>query len=491
MQVPAAVRAAARARVRRLAAPASHRHARRRTARWSAIRKRRSPARRTRACCARSSRWRAAPACASSRSRADDARRLRLDVAWRVEDRTRVLVSRRRAAARSRARDRARARQHQVEVPFDDFERTRRHGCASWSRPAVPARRPQGARGPGGDRRARSSSTTRSPSPPRARIDAPALGLVQKLDPAVTVPARINGRLRGGSGTLPVVAAARLVRRPARRAGDGASALPLPDVRAAAPLRPRVDGPRPRTDPAARTWPRCWQTNNRFIEAYLVGLNHEMARELLWREYPTDQRGTYFSSFWTGGRRSSSPTCTSARGGRCARQPRRPERSTASSCSWCAATWSAAIPAWSRTRRCEAERDEHGMPIFDGRLAGRDAVPRLPAAERAAGRLRDDDGRASTRRARRGGSRCRRTRPSRASASIHRATSRSSRDNLVWADFGVGVARRVPRRHAAHRPRVRRIARGARRARTSPTCSSSCPPARRSWPRRWSRGAMP
>ena len=42
------------------------------------------------------------------------------------------------------------------------------------------------------------------------------------------------------------------------------------------------------------------ETNNRFIEAYLVGLNHEMGRELLWREYPTDQRGTYFDSFWTG-----------------------------------------------------------------------------------------------------------------------------------------------------------------------------------------------
>ena len=30
----------------------------------------------------------------------------------------------------------------------------------------------------------------------------------------------------------------------------------------------------------------------------MVGLNHEMARELLWREYPTDQRGTYFRQFW-------------------------------------------------------------------------------------------------------------------------------------------------------------------------------------------------
>jgi hypothetical protein len=40
------------------------------------------------------------------------------------------------------------------------------------------------------------------------------------------------------------------------------------------------------------------ETNERFIEAYLVGLNHEFARELLWREYPTDQRGTYFRQFW-------------------------------------------------------------------------------------------------------------------------------------------------------------------------------------------------
>ncbi|MGH9869332.1 MAG: hypothetical protein ACREAA_14365 [Candidatus Polarisedimenticolia bacterium] len=40
------------------------------------------------------------------------------------------------------------------------------------------------------------------------------------------------------------------------------------------------------------------ETNQRFIEAYLVGLNHEFARELLWREYPTDQRGSCFRQFW-------------------------------------------------------------------------------------------------------------------------------------------------------------------------------------------------
>ena len=40
------------------------------------------------------------------------------------------------------------------------------------------------------------------------------------------------------------------------------------------------------------------RTNPRFVEAYMVGLNHEMSRELLWREFPTDQRGTYFRRFW-------------------------------------------------------------------------------------------------------------------------------------------------------------------------------------------------
>jgi hypothetical protein len=40
------------------------------------------------------------------------------------------------------------------------------------------------------------------------------------------------------------------------------------------------------------------QTNPRFVEAFLVGLNHELGRELLWREYPFDQRSTAFRRFW-------------------------------------------------------------------------------------------------------------------------------------------------------------------------------------------------
>ena len=40
------------------------------------------------------------------------------------------------------------------------------------------------------------------------------------------------------------------------------------------------------------------ESNPKFVESFMVGLNSEMGRELLWRNYPTDQRGTYFKHFW-------------------------------------------------------------------------------------------------------------------------------------------------------------------------------------------------
>jgi hypothetical protein len=55
------------------------------------------------------------------------------------------------------------------------------------------------------------------------------------------------------------------------------------------------------------------ETNPRFVEAYMAGLNHEMARELLWRGYPTDQRGTYFRTFWDS--RGRGPAIQRAAGG--------------------------------------------------------------------------------------------------------------------------------------------------------------------------------
>jgi hypothetical protein len=40
------------------------------------------------------------------------------------------------------------------------------------------------------------------------------------------------------------------------------------------------------------------ESNRSFVSAFLVGMNHELARQLLWIEYPTDQRGTYSRQFW-------------------------------------------------------------------------------------------------------------------------------------------------------------------------------------------------
>lgn len=39
--------------------------------------------------------------------------------------------------------------------------------------------------------------------------------------------------------------------------------------------------------------------NRAFVEAFLIGLSDEFGRELLWRGFPADQRGTYFRRFWS------------------------------------------------------------------------------------------------------------------------------------------------------------------------------------------------
>jgi hypothetical protein len=49
------------------------------------------------------------------------------------------------------------------------------------------------------------------------------------------------------------------------------------------------------------------QPNPRFVEAFMVGLNHEMTRELLWREFPTSREATYFQQFWRERGDSGSP----------------------------------------------------------------------------------------------------------------------------------------------------------------------------------------
>ena len=40
------------------------------------------------------------------------------------------------------------------------------------------------------------------------------------------------------------------------------------------------------------------RTNGAFVEAFMLGLNHEFGRELLWREFPTPLTATFFDRFW-------------------------------------------------------------------------------------------------------------------------------------------------------------------------------------------------
>jgi hypothetical protein len=43
---------------------------------------------------------------------------------------------------------------------------------------------------------------------------------------------------------------------------------------------------------------RVVETNPAYVASFLAGANHEMARELLWREYPADLTATTFRRFW-------------------------------------------------------------------------------------------------------------------------------------------------------------------------------------------------
>jgi hypothetical protein len=52
------------------------------------------------------------------------------------------------------------------------------------------------------------------------------------------------------------------------------------------------------------------ETNQKFVEAFMVGANHEIGRELLWRGYPVDRRGTFFRQFWDTRGRVSPPEQT-------------------------------------------------------------------------------------------------------------------------------------------------------------------------------------
>jgi hypothetical protein len=133
-------------------------------------------------------------------------------------------------------------------------------------------------------------SLTPPPPSPRPSMDLSVMQntLLQHLNPEMTLKARVEATLRRADGAPP--------------GGDplapilDAPAFPQPMYEALRDLA--QDFLFPGLEHVPQGTVALLATNPQFVEAFLVGLNAEMSRELLWRGYPTDQRGTYFRQFW-------------------------------------------------------------------------------------------------------------------------------------------------------------------------------------------------
>jgi hypothetical protein len=111
--------------------------------------------------------------------------------------------------------------------------------------------------------------------------------LEDALDPCITIPRRVRKQLRlldvpHQSDPLATIMAAPEFPQPMYE--------PLRDISQELLL--------PGIEKITQNTISLLETNGRFVESFMCGLNHEFAAELLWREYPTDQRGSYFRQFW-------------------------------------------------------------------------------------------------------------------------------------------------------------------------------------------------
>ena len=113
--------------------------------------------------------------------------------------------------------------------------------------------------------------------------------LTQRLDPVLTISARMSSIVQVAAG---------LNWRPADPIREimAAPSFPQPMY---APLRDlSLQYIMPGADQIPNESVGLVLTNTAFIEAYMAGLSHEMARQLLFVGYPTDCMGTYFRQFW-------------------------------------------------------------------------------------------------------------------------------------------------------------------------------------------------
>jgi hypothetical protein len=134
-------------------------------------------------------------------------------------------------------------------------------------------------------------STRVDPPPPLPLAGLPDLPahVVLSLAPALTIGDRL-------ASALPVIAG--------RAAADHkrlapVMAYPVFDDPLFDPLRElSQDHIIPNVSDLPRNSLTVLEPNRRFIESFLAGVNQAFMAELLWREYPTDQRGSSFTVFW-------------------------------------------------------------------------------------------------------------------------------------------------------------------------------------------------
>ncbi len=138
------------------------------------------------------------------------------------------------------------------------------------------------------------------PGPPVVFTDV-RLAVLRAIEPVASFPRRVTSTLRVGSSELVTYVGAYHDAGPGPPAERIVPVMAYPDIRK--PMyEPLRDISSELFVPNLKLVPpdtiSLMVRNEPFIEAYMVGLNHEFARELLWREFPTDQRPSTFRQFW-------------------------------------------------------------------------------------------------------------------------------------------------------------------------------------------------
>jgi hypothetical protein len=138
------------------------------------------------------------------------------------------------------------------------------------------------------DRYVRAGTATDAPAAGSLSLTGAKASLLANLNPARTVPVLATAQ----------VPALRTLTRPSDQIAPVMVGPVFTEAAYGALVAASHDAFVPGLDSVPADSVTLLQTNPDFIAAYLAGLNSALGHELLWRGYPTDERGTYWYSFW-------------------------------------------------------------------------------------------------------------------------------------------------------------------------------------------------